>query len=73
MTEPEIEAYIHEMHQGCHAFNPLLTPTYGYVPSFAVGIVFCVLFGIPMLYHAFQFCRVRKSTSIVLAVGALST
>lgn len=73
MTEPEYIAFIREIQQGCHAYTPLLSPTYGYVPSLAAGIVFCVLFGIPLLYHTFQFCRVRKSSSILLALGALST
>lgn len=73
MTEPELEAFMDEIQQGCHAVVPSLETAYGYVPSFAAGILFCVLFGTPLLYHTFQFCRVRKSASILLALGALST
>lgn len=73
MTEPELQAFMNELQIGCHAWIPSVTPSYGYVPSFATGIVFCVLFGIPLLYHTFQSCWVRKATSILLALGALST
>ncbi|ROV94750.1 hypothetical protein VMCG_08838 [Cytospora schulzeri] len=72
MTEAQIEAWVNEMEVGCHAWTPLLSTSYDYVPSFAAGVIFCVLFGIPLLYHTFQSCRVRKATSILLALGAVS-
>lgn len=73
MTAPELQAFEKEMEMGCHAFQTQYTPAYGYVPSLAAGIVFVVLFGIPLLYHVFQSCRVRRATSILLSLGAVST
>lgn len=72
-NESHIQAYEEVLQQGCHAYDSRFTPSYGYIPSLAAGILFCVLFGIPLLYHTFQFCRIRKTTSILLALGALST
>jgi hypothetical protein len=46
---------------------------YGYDPSMAVGIVFCVLFGMSMLLHIFTSFRYRVWWQMVFAVGALST
>lgn len=47
--------------------------SYGYRPSLAAGIAFCVLFGIAFLGHGVQYIRRRRWTSITLAVGALSS
>ena len=46
--------------------------SYGYRPRLAAGIIFCVLFGIAFLGHGVQSIRLRRWTSILLAVGALS-
>lgn len=56
----------------CYPYTPGIRPTYGYFPSEAAGIIFCVLFGIPLLYHTFQSIRLRAATAILLALGALS-
>lgn len=72
LTQPEAEQLNKEIQAGCYAYTPLLEPSYSYVPSFAAGITFCVLFGIPFFYHTFRSIQLRKATSIVLALGALS-
>lgn len=72
MNATQLQSFEEQLSEGCHAYISAFTPSYGYIPSLAAGILFCVLFGIPLLYHTFQFCRVRKTTSILLALGALS-
>ncbi|KAI3390593.1 hypothetical protein diail_9110 [Diaporthe ilicicola] len=72
LTEPEIEKLNQQIQSGCYAYTDLLEPSYGYTPSFAAGIAFCVLFGIPFFYHTFRSIQLRKATSIVLALGALT-
>ncbi|CAN8105424.1 unnamed protein product [Discula destructiva] len=56
----------------CHPLTSEFPPIYGYVPSFAAGVVFCVLFAITLSYHIFQSVRLRATISILLAVGALT-
>ncbi|KAI1137391.1 RTA1-domain-containing protein [Hypoxylon sp. FL0543] len=46
--------------------------SYGYQPSLAAGIAFCALFGIAFFGHAFQTIRLRRWTSALLAIGALT-
>lgn len=46
--------------------------SYGYRPSLIAGIIFCVLFGLAFLGHGIQSIRLRRWTSIILTVGALS-
>ncbi|KAJ0117379.1 rta1 domain [Diaporthe amygdali] len=72
MTAAEMEQAIKETQQGCYPYTSLLTPSYDYVPSFAAGITFCVLFGIPFFYHTFRSIQLRKATSILFALGALT-
>lgn len=45
---------------------------YGYKPSLAAGITFCVLFGIPLILHTFTSIRSRIWWQTVFAVGALT-
>lgn len=45
---------------------------YGYRPSLAAGIAFCVLFSIAFFGHGFQSFRRRRWTSILLTVGSLT-
>ncbi|KAI0881328.1 RTA1-domain-containing protein [Annulohypoxylon maeteangense] len=45
---------------------------YGYRPSLAAGVVFCVLFGIAFFGHSLQTIRLRRWTSVLLAIGALT-
>ncbi|PSR85679.1 RTA1 like protein-domain-containing protein [Coniella lustricola] len=68
-TEAQIEAI---QSATCYAYTPLLDPSYGYVPSLAAGIVFCILFAISLFYHTFQSVRLRATISILLALGALT-
>ncbi|KAI2622406.1 RTA1-domain-containing protein [Hypoxylon sp. NC1633] len=43
---------------------------YGYRPSLAAGITFCILFGIAVFGHGFQTIRLRRWTSGLLTIGA---
>lgn len=72
MSTEEYQAQMALLKKGCHAYISSINPNYGYVPSLAGGIVFCVLFGACFFYHFFQSCRIRAATSILLALGALS-
>ncbi|KAI5862623.1 RTA1 like protein-domain-containing protein [Durotheca rogersii] len=47
-------------------------PPYGFRPSLAAGITFCVLFAVAFFGHAVQSLRFKKWTSILLAIGALT-
>ncbi|CAD0112171.1 unnamed protein product [Aureobasidium uvarum] len=58
---------------GCVAYNPSQRTAYGYVPSLAAGIVYCVLFGLSMIAHTFQAIKTRALWNLVFAVGCLST
>lgn len=44
---------------------------YGYFPSFAAGIAFCVVFGISMLAHTFTSIRYKTWWQFIFVVGAL--
>ncbi|KAL1302764.1 hypothetical protein AAFC00_003111 [Neodothiora populina] len=58
---------------GCTpAWDPSFGNAYGYKPSLAGGIVFCVLFGLSMLVHVGQSIYYRSWWSMVFAVGALT-
>ncbi|KAH8646334.1 RTA1 like protein-domain-containing protein [Xylariales sp. PMI_506] len=59
-------------HNNCLALIPGHTPVYGYQPSLAAGIVFCVLFFIALAGHTVQIARFRRWTSVLLALGALT-
>lgn len=60
-----------EAQQGCHALIAGVEPSYGYVPSLAAGIVYCVLFAIAVLYHLVRSVQYRKWPSYLLFLGAL--
>ncbi|KAK7728255.1 Envelope glycoprotein gp160 [Diaporthe eres] len=72
LTEPEIEELNKQIQTGCYAYTDLLEPSYGYIPSFAGGLVLSILFAIPFFYHTFRSIQLRKATSILLALGALT-
>ncbi|THZ35960.1 RTA1-domain-containing protein [Aureobasidium pullulans] len=57
---------------GCEAYNPLQRTAYGYVPSLAAGIVYCVLFGLSMFFHVFQTIKTRALWNLVFAIGCLT-
>ncbi|POS78792.1 RTA1 domain-containing protein [Diaporthe helianthi] len=71
-TQSEIEDLMQEIKSGCYAYTDLLETSYGYTPSFAGGIVISILFAIPFLYHTFRSVQLRKATSILFALGALT-
>jgi hypothetical protein len=56
----------------CVALIPGVGTPYGYDPSLAAGIVFCVLYAISLLLHTFISIRYRVWWQLVFAVGALS-
>ncbi|KAJ3541738.1 hypothetical protein NM208_g2598 [Fusarium decemcellulare] len=47
-------------------------PPYGYKPSLAAGITFCILFGLIAVAHTLRTFRFRTWTAILLAIGALT-
>lgn len=55
----------------CRGYDPREDNPYGYLPSVAPGVVFSVLFGLTMLWHAYQAYRTRTPWLWVFAVGAL--
>ncbi|KAI5249980.1 RTA1-domain-containing protein [Aureobasidium subglaciale] len=57
---------------GCMAYDPRQRSAYGYVPSLAAGIVYCVLFGLSGLAHTFQAIRTRALWNLVFAIGCLT-
>jgi len=57
-----------ELYIGCKAYNGMET-SYGYVPTKAAGVAFCVLFGLSMLVHIVQFWWKRTWWCSVFAVG----
>ena len=57
----------------CHVDPILGWPySYGYRPSLAAGVIFSLLFALALFVHTFLAFRMRRWTSILLAVGALS-
>ncbi|KAJ4421939.1 Envelope glycoprotein gp160 [Gnomoniopsis sp. IMI 355080] len=76
MTSNHTQAYLDELdamkQASCYPYRSDIDPSYGYVPSFAAGVLFSILFAIPFFYHTFQSVRLRATTSILLALGALT-
>lgn len=56
---------------GCHAKVPGIATSYGYIPTLAVGIAYCVLFGVSMLLHTAQMCWKRTWWTSVFSVGCM--
>lgn len=46
---------------------------YGYIPSFAAGLAFSVVFGLSMLGHTFTAIRYRTWWQLIFVIGALGT
>ncbi|CZS96838.1 related to RTA1 domain protein [Rhynchosporium graminicola] len=55
----------------CVAEIPGLGSPYGYVPSFAAGIAFCVVFAFSMFGHIFMAVKNRTWWQFIFVVGAL--
>ncbi|KAL9594712.1 MAG: hypothetical protein Q9219_006876 [cf. Caloplaca sp. 3 TL-2023] len=55
----------------CRGYDPREDTPYGYLPSIAPGVVFSILFGLTMTWHAYQAFRTRTGWLSVFAVGAL--
>ncbi|KAF5967122.1 RSB1-like integral membrane transporter [Fusarium bulbicola] len=60
-----------ELRKGCHALITGVHTSYGYVPSTAAGIVFCVLFGLSTIVHIIQLGRSKIWWCSVFVVGGL--
>jgi tellurite resistance protein TehA-like permease len=61
-----------DLKTGCHSYIHGIDTAYGYTPSMAAGIVFCVLFGLSMCVHTAQFVWKRTWWCAVFSVGCLS-
>ncbi|SCN97621.1 related to YER185w, Rta1p [Fusarium fujikuroi] len=55
---------------GCKDLIPGLKNAYGYVPSLAAGIVFCLIFAATGIYHIVRSFQKRKATSYLLAISS---
>jgi len=60
-----------ELLLGCHAFIPGLEPAYGYEPTLAAGIVYCILFGITFILHLVRSFQYKRWTSYCLFIGSI--
>ncbi|KAL2222962.1 RTA1 like protein-domain-containing protein [Thermoascus aurantiacus ATCC 26904] len=60
------------LRDSCHALIPGVNPPYGYKPSLAAGIVFCVLFGLSMIAHTVQLVWKRNWWCVVFTIGCLT-
>ncbi|RFU33279.1 hypothetical protein B7463_g3073, partial [Scytalidium lignicola] len=56
--------------EGCHAIIPGLATSYGYIPSRAAGITFCVLFALTLIGHLFRSIQYRTWSSYLLTIAA---
>lgn len=73
LTQAQLDQLKAIKEASCYPYTPDFQPSYGYFPSFAAGVIFSIFFAIPFFYHTFQSIRLRATTSILLALGALST
>jgi hypothetical protein len=55
----------------CHAYIHGLSTAYGYIPTFAAGIVYCVLFGAAFCVQGFRSFKYRRWTCYMLFIGSL--
>ncbi|RAL15500.1 RTA1 domain-containing protein [Aspergillus homomorphus CBS 101889] len=62
-------AFRASLRDGCHAYVEGYGTSYGYRPSLAAGIVFCVLFGVSMLAHMVQMVWKRTWWCSVFVLG----
>ncbi|KAF5554657.1 RSB1 [Fusarium mexicanum] len=60
-----------DLRKGCHALITGVHTSYGYVPSTAAGIVFCILFGLSTVIHIIQLGRSKVWWCSVFVVGGL--
>ncbi|CVL00272.1 hypothetical protein FPRO06_06214 [Fusarium proliferatum] len=60
-----------DLREGCHAYITGTRTSYGYVPSTAAGIVFCILFSLSTIIHLIQFGRSRIWWCGVFVIGGL--
>ncbi|KAF5568426.1 RSB1 [Fusarium phyllophilum] len=60
------------LRKGCHAYITGTHTSYGYVPSTAAGIVFCILFGLSTIIHLIQLGRSRIWWCSVFVIGGLA-
>lgn len=60
-----------DLRKGCHAYIAGTHTSYGYIPSTAAGIVFCILFGLSTIMHLVQLGRSRIWWCSVFVIGGL--
>jgi len=58
--------------EGCAPWDPVLGNQYGYKPSLAAGIAFCVLFTVTMTVHVAQAWYKKRWWCLLFAIGALT-
>ncbi|EAW09655.1 RTA1 domain-containing protein [Aspergillus clavatus NRRL 1] len=61
-----------QLKNSCHPLIDGVGTAYGYQPSMAAGIVFCVLFGLSMIVHTVQFAWKRTWWCCVFSIGCLT-
>ncbi|KAI1044169.1 hypothetical protein LB505_007467 [Fusarium chuoi] len=61
-----------DLRKGCHAYIAGTHTSYGYIPSTAAGIVFCILFGLSTIMHLVQLGRSRIWWCSVFVIGGLA-
>ncbi|RAK96468.1 RTA1 domain-containing protein [Aspergillus ibericus CBS 121593] len=59
------------LYEGCKAYQSSVSTSYGYIPSEAAGIAFCVLFGLSMMVHVIQFCWKRTWWCSLFSIGCM--
>ncbi|RBR15527.1 hypothetical protein FVER53590_25993 [Fusarium verticillioides] len=60
-----------DLRNGCHTYMSGTPTSYGYVPSTAAGVVFCILFGLSTIMHIIQLGRSRIWWCSVFVMGGL--
>ncbi|KAE8350192.1 RTA1 like protein-domain-containing protein [Aspergillus coremiiformis] len=61
-----------QLSTNCHGLIDGLETGYGYKPSLAAGIIFCVLFGLSMIVHTVQLTWKRTWWCAVFSLGCLT-
>ena len=73
MTTNLTLAQYNDLFIGCKAYVEGYDTSYGYIPTKAAGIAFCVLFGLSMFVHVAQFCWKRTWWCSLFSIGCLGS
>jgi hypothetical protein len=60
------------MMKGCYAPIPWISSMYGYNPTLAAGVAICLLFSLSFSAHVIRGIQIRRWTSFMCSLGALS-